>query len=128
MQICTCEVRLNDSAAHTVTKVGVTPAEILILQAIHGASAVVDIRPVQQDRRSNNDEWDRLQATYGRAPDGLMDAGNGALLQKLFPGAMPKLPVTLKDIGMQHLMNPLRSEPETVPVINEEEPIDGEAA
>lgn len=128
MQICTCEVRLNDSAAHTVPKVGVTPAEILILQAIHGASAVVNIRPVQQDRRSSNEEWDRLQAAYGRAPDGLMDAGNGALLQKLFPGAMPKLPVTLKDIGMQHLMNPLRAEPEPAPVSNEPEAEDAEAA
>ena len=116
MQICNCEVRLGDSAGHTVPKVDVTPAEILILQAIHGASAVVNIRPVKQDRRSNNEEWDRLQGTYGRSSDGLMDAGNGELLTKLFPGAMPKLPVTLKDIGMQHLMNPLRETPENTDV------------
>jgi hypothetical protein len=120
MQICTCEVRLNDSAGHTVPKTEVTPAEILILQAIHGASAVVNIRPTKQDRRGNAEEWDRLHSAYGRAPDGLMDAGNGTLLAKLFPGAMPKLPVTLKDIGMQHLLNPLRSEPEPE-ILNEEE-------
>jgi hypothetical protein len=81
---------------------------------------VVNIKPVKQDRRSNHEEWDRLTGSYGRAPDGLMDAGNGELLGKLFPGAMPKLPVTLKDIGMQHLLNPLRSEPEAVDVQQEE--------
>ena len=125
MQICTCEVRLNDSAAHTVPKVDVTPAEILVLQAIHGPSAVVNITPVKQDRRPSSEEWDRLKANYGRAPDGLMDAGNGALLEKLFPGAMPKLPITLKDIGMQHLMNPLRAaDPE--PVEPEQEAVDAE--
>jgi len=110
MQLCDCEVRLGDSAGHTVLKTDVTPAEIIVLRAIHGDSAVANIKPKKMDKRPNAQEWDRLQASYGRAPDGLMDAGNGALLAQLFPGAMPKLPVTLKDIGMAHLMNPLREE------------------
>jgi hypothetical protein len=119
MQLCNCEIRLNDSAGHTVPKANVTPAEILVLRAIHGDSAVVNITPTKMDKRGNTEEWDRLQMEYGRSPDGLMDAGNGALLTQLFPGAMPKLPVTLKDIGMAHLMNPLRApEPEAQP--NEE--------
>lgn len=121
MQLCNCEIRLNDSAAHTVPKIDVTPAEILVLQAIHGPSAVANIRPTKMDKRPNHEEWERLTAAYGRAPDGLMDAGNGELLAKLFPGAMPKLPVTLKEIGMGHLMNPLREDAPPVPADADQE-------
>lgn len=112
MQLCECEVRLNDSAGHTSMKSNVTPAEILILRAIHGDSAVVNIRPTKMDRRPWAQEWDRLQMLYGRAGDGLMDSGNGRLLESLFPGAQKNLPVALKDIGMGHLMNPLRADAE----------------
>lgn len=108
MQLCDLEVRLNDSAGHTVLKTDATPAEIVVLQNIHGPSAVVNIRPTKMDKRLSSVEWDRLNLLYGRAPDGLMDAGNGNLLERLFPGATKNLPVSLKDIGLGHLMNPLR--------------------
>lgn len=109
MQLCDVEVRLGDSAGHTVPKTGVTPAEIVVLQAIHGASAIVGIKPTKMDKRPHTQEWDRLVSTYGRAADGLMDAGNGNLLEKLFPGATKNLPITLKDIGLGHLMNPIKA-------------------
>lgn len=112
MQLCDLEVRLNDSAGHTVFRHDATPAEIIVLQAIHGQSAVVNIKPTRMDKRSHYEEWERLQGLYGKPTDGLMDAGNGDLLQKLFPGAQKNLPVTLKDIGMGHLMNPLAREKE----------------
>jgi len=110
MQICSCLVRLNGSPVHTVAKGDVTPAEILILQEIHGKDAVIDIKPVRMDKRSHPQEWERLSMAYGRAPDGLMDAGNGNLLEKMFPGAQKQLPIDLKDIGMGHLLNPTRAE------------------
>lgn len=110
MQLCDLEVRLNDSSGHTVPKTNVTPAEIVVLQAIHGASAIVGIQPTKMDKRPHAEEFERLKALYGRAPDGLMDAGNGELLEKLFPGAAKNLPVSLKDIGLGHLVNPIASE------------------
>lgn len=119
MQLCDCEVRIADSAGHTVIKNNVTPAEIIILKAIHGASAVVNIQPTKMDKRPHGEEWERLTKAYGRAPDGLMDAGNGDLLEKLFPGAQKNLPVSLKDIGLGHLIGGRRSEPEQ-PVVEDD--------
>jgi len=119
MQLCTLTVRLNDSAVHTVPKTDATPAEIQVLQAIHGQSAVVDIHPTKMDKRSQSDEWERLNGLYGRPSEGLSDAGNGDLLQKLFPGANKRLPITLKEIGLGHLLNPSARTAE--PVEGEEE-------
>jgi len=126
MRLCDLTVRLNDSTGHTVRKTEVTPAEILVLQAIHGDSAVVDIEPKKDVKRAVAEEWDRLISLYGRPTDGLMDAGNGDLLEKLFPGALSakRLPVTMKDIGLGHLANPLREKAEPEP---EEESDNGEA-
>lgn len=127
MRLCDLTVRLNDSTGHTVRKQDVTPAEIVVLQAIHGESAVIEIEPKKEVNRPMSDEWDRLQSIYGRNPEGLMDAGNGDLLEKLFPGAMSskRLPVTMKDIGLGHLTNPLRGKGKEEPV--SEEASDGEA-
>lgn len=124
MRLCDLTVRLNDSTGHTVRKTDVTPAEIVVLQAIHGESAVVEIEPKKDVKRSVAEEWDRLTHTYGRPTDGLMDAGNGDLLERLFPGALSskRLPVTMKDIGLGHLTNPLREKAEP-----EAEADDGEA-
>lgn len=112
MQLCNVEVRLGDSAGHTVRKTDVTPAEILVLRAIHGDSAVSDISPTKIAKRQSDEEWHRLQRTYGRAPAGLTDAGNGKLLEQLFPGAQKNLPTSLKDIGLGDLMNPHREKAE----------------
>jgi hypothetical protein len=141
MRLCDLTVRLNDSTGHTVHKQDVTPAEIVVLQQIHGNSAVVDIVPKTEIKRTQAEEWERLQGIYGRNPDGLMDAGNGDLLEKLFPGAISskRLPVTMQDIGLGHLTNPLRGkgkiakvepEPELVepkPELEPEDEDDGEA-
>lgn len=110
MQICSCTVRIGGSPVHTVQKDDVTPAEILVLQQIHGTDAVIEIKPLRMDKRSHPAEWDRLCERYGAAPEGLMNAGNGDLLEKMFPGAQKNLPIDLKDIGMGHLLNPNRAE------------------
>lgn len=115
MQLCNLEVRLGDSAGHTVFKTNVTPAEIVVLQAIHGASAIVGIQPTKMDKRPHVEEFDRLTALYGRTSDGLMDAGNGDLLDRLFPGAAKRLPVSLEDIGLGHLVNPIKGKGKAEP-------------
>jgi len=126
MQLCNLEVRLNDSPGHTVPKFDVTPAEIQVLQAIHGPSAIVGIQPVRMDKRAQSFEWERLNSLYGKPSEGLADAGNGDLLQKLFPGANKRLPITLKDIGLGHLLNPgAASPPVSEPTFAEPEDDDG---
>ncbi len=106
MRYCDVTVRLTDSPSHTVRKVGVSVAEIVVLRAIHGEGAVVEIEPKTSDRRSATEEFERLRGLYGKPDEGLMDAGNGDLLERLFPGSMhsKRLPSTLADIGLEHLV------------------------
>lgn len=65
MQICEAEVRLNGSAAHTVIRRNVTPAEFLILERINGAGSVVCIRVTGEAPRTKDDEFERLSRHYG---------------------------------------------------------------
>jgi hypothetical protein len=106
MQLCDIELRLGGQLTSTVHKQDVTPAEIQVLWAIHGEDAVTNVRPRKMDKRTHKAEYDRLVGLYGRAPDGLMDAGNGALLEKIYPGAQKVLPVSLGDIGREAWMRP----------------------
>ena len=111
MQVCDVEVRLAGDVYHTVPKIGVTPAEILILQTIHGSDAVVNIRPRKQDKRGHADEYDRLSRTYdggsihGAGPDDPKKVS----IARLFPGPVKKLPVTLDEIGISITGEPLVS-------------------
>lgn len=89
MQRCNCTVRLGGDVNNTVTKTDVTPAEIAILLAIHGAGSVVDIKPTRQDKTPHQDERSRLSTTYGQH-----------VLDRLFPGQFTKLPVSLSDISL----------------------------
>lgn len=106
MQLCNITLRLGGSLLHTVPKTGVTPAEILVLQRLHGNDAVTDIRPVKFDKnRGHLTEYDRLAQLYdGAAQASAPGEESGALLGKLFPGAMKKLPRTLKEIGITGLV------------------------
>lgn len=121
MQLCEVMVRLAGSVQHTVPKQNVTPAEIVILQRIHGTDAVTDIRPTRMDKRSHADEYERLQRIYGKNGRTTVEGEPSVLLDRLFPGAIKKLPVTLKDIGLGHLMNPNARAEEAAP---EPEPAD----
>lgn len=103
MQLCNAEVRIADSPGHTVFKVDITPAEIIVLRAIHGEASVIDITPTMHVNRDSQGEFLRLQSIYGRSPEGLMNAGNGELLERIFPGLPKRLPDTLSDIGLGHL-------------------------
>lgn len=107
MQLCNIIVRLGGSLLNTVYKQDATPAEILILQHIHGEDAVVDVRPTRVDkRRLVTEEWDRLVSLYDNA-SGPFTAQPGdedkSVMARLFPGAMRKLPTTLKEIGMGNI-------------------------
>lgn len=105
MQICSATIRLAGSVQNTVFRQDITPAEILVLQAIHGQDAVVDIVPIEKEDRPAAKEWDRLTQAYDRSggpdtPDGREEV---SIIAKLFPGAIKRLPETLKEIGLEEL-------------------------
>lgn len=109
MQLSNCVLRLNGSLLHTVPKTNVTPAEILVLQKIHGSDAVVDVRPTKFDQnRGHRVEFDRLADLYdkGAGDSAIPEEESKSILNQLFPGAMKKLPTKLDEIGMGHYLSP----------------------
>lgn len=89
MQISSAEILLAGEINNTVIRKDVTPAEVALLQFIHGAESVINIRPRKNDKRTHDGEIDRLKSRYGEKVFG-----------EVFSGFTPKLPVYLKDIGL----------------------------
>lgn len=108
MQLVNCEVRLGGSQLHTVPKANVTPAEILVLRFLHGDDAVQNIRPGKVDKTIRHEtEYDRLASIYGGSQfKSEPGEESKAVMPTLFPGAMKKLPTTLQEIGLGHLLSP----------------------
>lgn len=104
MQLANVTVRLGGSVLNTVPKLGVTPAEIIVLQHIHGEGSVVDIRPAGEDKKKRHDqEFNRLAQTYDKKGGGFADQPGSeakSLMSTLFPGAVKRLPLTLEEAGI----------------------------
>jgi|AGTN01.2.fsa_nt_gi hypothetical protein len=97
MQLAKCTVKLGGDLKNTVIKYNVTPAEILLLKAIHGDDAVVGVEATGGDKREHAAERARLLANYGRAKD----SQDQSIFDRVFPGATSlRLPVALSDIGI----------------------------
>lgn len=97
MQIGSCIVRLGGDLGNSVFKQGVTPAEIVVLQSIHGADAVLDIKQTGNDRRAHGEELQRLVERYGRAKNDKEES----IVSKIWPSPIGlKLPVNFKDVGI----------------------------
>lgn len=106
MQISSATIRLAGSLNNTVRKENLTPAEIVVLQALHGQDAIIDVLHERDERRSHNDEYERLSAIY--SPNTNLSTPDGErpdIMQKLFPGAVKKLPTNLIEIGMGEVAN-----------------------
>lgn len=101
MQIFDAKVRLGGSPLNEVRKRSVPAPEIMVLRAIHGPDAVVDLSLV--DDTTVPDQWERLLRTYGRTK---ISRGEGQeeapVLSALFgmPGVSP-LPERLPDFVPQ---------------------------
>jgi hypothetical protein len=87
MQTAQAEILLHGNISSTVVRI-VTPAEIPILRSIHGDDAVINIEPKGDTKRTNAEEVERLKGFYG-----------DVAFAKVFPGALPKLPMTLAEVG-----------------------------
>lgn len=96
MQLAHCWVALGGDTGNTVPKFDVTPAEIAVLQAIHGSDAVFDIVPVNDTNRSNREERSRLLAFYGK-PAGSREV---SAVDALFPGMSARLPETFEELEL----------------------------
>lgn len=106
MQISSATIRLGGSMNNTVRKSDLTPAEIVVLQALHGQDAIIDVIHERDQRRSHNEEYERLAFIY--SPNSNVSTPDGErtdIMQKLFPGAIKKLPTTLVEIGMGEVAN-----------------------
>lgn len=97
MQKYNSTLRLGGALTNTVSKNGVTAAEILVLRGLHGEEAVVDISETEMDKRDHAQERGRLVALYGHkvvtALFGAPYANNSRLPVKLddFQGLIPSM-------------------------------------
>lgn len=100
MQVAKCELIIGGTAPvlNSVVKEGVTPAEVIVLRALHGADAVRNIKVYKTDRRSHSEEYARLRDLYNEPFD---PNSEERIFEKIFPASpMIKLPVSFKDIGV----------------------------
>jgi hypothetical protein len=64
MQTLNAMVALTGDRNNMVWKTDMSPAEVLLLQALHGADAVLQIEPVGDVKREPHEEIERLKELY----------------------------------------------------------------
>ncbi|MET0526964.1 MAG: hypothetical protein ABW003_01230 [Microvirga sp.] len=64
MQTLNAMVALTGDRNNMIWKMGLSPAEILLLQSLHGADAVIQIEPTGEEKREPADEIARLKNLY----------------------------------------------------------------
>lgn len=70
MELANVQVALGGHKGNTVRKYGVTPAEVVVLQRLHGLESVFDLEPLAESvERSKREERSRLIESYSR-PEG----------------------------------------------------------
>lgn len=89
MQYYRCEVNHAGNRDMRIHKDEVTPAEIILLRAIHGADSVTGVAKTRDGKAQQPAERERLASRYG-----------AKLFATLFPGALPRMPLTLSDAGL----------------------------
>lgn len=107
MRLFTCTVMLRGELFQQVPDKIVTAAEILLLQTIHGKTAVFGIVPVDEKYKPQNkreeemlkngsgEERERLRLNYGRNPE-----SKKPWADEVWPGSIVKMPNSLAEIGM----------------------------
>lgn len=102
MQLYNAKVRLSGNVLNEVERNAITAAEVIVLQAVHGADAVVNVKPVKMDKRNHRDERDRLEYRYGKPR-----------IEQLFGPAHSgsKLPVKLDGMKARKADEPASSKP-----------------
>jgi hypothetical protein len=93
MQLAKCYFKHQAKHYHETVKTDVSPAEVLVLRALHGDDAVTSIEVTgKADPERARNEFKRLTDVYGKKDE------NVRILSALFPGARPILPATFSAI------------------------------
>lgn len=102
MQKAMCDVRLASNgdvdSGMVVSKGPVSPAEVLVLRAIHGHDAVSNVRLIPRqaiDKTPHADELARLRDFYTMKTE-----DERSIVDACFPGAFPRLPITFAEVGI----------------------------
>jgi hypothetical protein len=92
MQTLNAMVALTGDRNNMVWKMDLTPVEILLLQGLHGADAVVQIEPVGEVKREPMEEVERLRELYPLHRDRIQN------IWRDFPG--PAFPSRIDALGI----------------------------
>jgi hypothetical protein len=98
MQTANVLLALGGKRGETVPKYGVTPAEIAVLQLLHGGDAVYDI-DIQSGvvERTNRQEIERLRQFYSRREGERLVS---PAVETLFPGVGASVPKTFAELEL----------------------------
>lgn len=103
MEIANCFVALGGDKGNAVPVYSVTPAQVTILQAIHGDDAVFDILPIEPSTDGQKRiaagtpkaERTRLAEFYkAKTPEG------GSVVMATYPGSFPDMPMTFEQLDL----------------------------
>lgn len=100
MELANVMLALGGDKNNTVPKYGVTPAEIAVLAAIHGADAVFDVVPLDEANEiSFREERERLLRAYPAKNE-----DNELIVLKVYPGVSPILHTTIESLGLEETL------------------------
>lgn len=103
MQFAKFEIQLGGEMKNTVIRDNISPAECLVLQAMHGEHSLRPICITSERRMETKDLMEYLTQRFGRPNfSGRMSKKRSALaLNAVFPGGRPiNVPSKFEDIGM----------------------------
>lgn len=92
MQTLNALVAITGDRNNMVWKLGLTPAEILLLQGLHGADSVLQIEPSGDVKREPLEEIARLKEAYPLYHERVQN------IWRDFPG--PAFPLKIEGIGL----------------------------
>lgn len=98
MQTANVLLALGGKRGESVPKYSVTPAEVVVLQHLHGQDAVyeIDIQSASEDR-TDRQEIERLRQFYSRREG---DRYLSPAVDALFPGVGARVPRTFADLEL----------------------------
>ena len=88
MDIFSGKIRLGGSLLNEVSRINMTAPEVILLRAMHGADAVVELKRTDSKNVKHDEERARLGDMYGEA----RDHDGESYLQELFGPAHRELP------------------------------------
>jgi len=109
METATCTLKIDNNANHTIPMMRITPAEYVMLNAIHGEGSVIDLKkdktlPLGQTLKLGDEgdtaisftgEKERIAYLYLRRSE-----ANAGIWDKLFPGHNPRIPTKFTEVGV----------------------------